>query len=60
MTTVIAIQDAAREFGISRDTLDRLAERGKLKKYKQAGDKRVFVDRDQVKAALGFQEIRKD
>lgn len=52
---VISIEDAAREFGVSRDTLDRLAAKKRLAKYKRAGDRKVYVDREQVKAALGFQ-----
>jgi len=60
MEAVIAIQDAAREFGLSRDTLDRMAERGRIKKYRRDGDKRVFVDREELKAALSYRPVEPD
>lgn len=59
MELVLPIQEAAREFGVSRDTLDRLAALGRLVKYRQPGDKRVFVDREQVKAALEYRPIER-
>jgi excisionase family DNA binding protein len=39
----LAIEEAAKRYGRSRDTLDRLARAGRLKKHKAAGDKRVYL-----------------
>lgn len=51
------ITEVARALGVSRDTLDRLVERGKLAKYRKGGDRRVYVDDEQARRALGFERI---
>lgn len=51
------IQDAARELQVSRTTLDRLARGGKIRKWKRTGDKRVWVDLDEARRALGWREV---
>jgi hypothetical protein len=38
------------------ETLYRLIRRGKLKRYRKFGDRRTFVDSEEVKAALEFRE----
>jgi excisionase family DNA binding protein len=39
----LAIEEAARRYGRSRDTLDRLAKAGLLRKHRSPGDKRVYL-----------------
>jgi hypothetical protein len=53
----IPIDDAVQEFGVSRRTLFRLAQDGRLSKHKRVGDKRTFVRRVEVQSALGFREV---
>jgi excisionase family DNA binding protein len=42
------LNDAARETGISRRTLNRLISRGELRVYTVVGDRRHYVDLDEV------------
>jgi predicted site-specific integrase-resolvase len=57
MGKMVPITDAADQLRVSRATLDRLAAAGKITKYRRAGDKRVFVDIDQAREAVGFRPI---
>jgi excisionase family DNA binding protein len=54
---MVPITEAARQLGTSRTTLDRLARAKKLKKYRKAGDRRVYVDLEAARSALGFTPI---
>jgi len=49
------MDDLAKEFGIHRTTLLRLAKRHKLTTYKRAGDRRTWIDRDALTPLLDFQ-----
>jgi excisionase family DNA binding protein len=44
-----SLDEAARQTGISRRTLNRWLSEGKLTPYRIAGDRRRFVDLDEVK-----------
>jgi excisionase family DNA binding protein len=50
------ITDAAKEHGVSVETLYRLIRLGKLKRYRKFGDRRTFVESEELKAALEFRE----
>ncbi len=43
------LDDAAAQTGISRRTLNRLISRGQLRVYTVVGDRRHFVDLDEIK-----------
>ncbi len=49
------LEDLAREFGISRNTIYRLIERHKLTTYKRAGDRRTWIDRDALAPLVDLQ-----
>ena len=46
--------DVAREFGISRDTLYRLVRHHGLQTYRRAGDRRTWVDRDEIRPLVAL------
>jgi transposase-like protein len=46
--------DVARDFGISRDTLYRLVRRHGLQTYRRAGDRRTWVDRDEIRPLVAL------
>ena len=50
------ITEAAKDNGVSVETLYRLIRLGKIKRYRRFGDRRTFVDSEEVKAALEFRE----
>jgi excisionase family DNA binding protein len=49
MPTWRHLDDAAREGGISRRTLNRWIEQGRLRVYRVPGDRRRMVDLDEVR-----------
>ena len=51
---LVPIQDAAREWGVSVDTLYRLITRKEIGRYRKKGDRRTFVDREELKRTFGF------
>lgn len=51
------IQEAAARFGVSDDKLYRLIRERKIAKYRREGDRRTFVDEEQVRTALGFRRV---
>jgi predicted DNA-binding transcriptional regulator AlpA len=46
------VNDVAREFGIGRTTLYRLIKKYKLPLYKREGDRRSYVDREEVRRIM--------
>jgi excisionase family DNA binding protein len=46
------VNDVAREFGIGRTTLYRLIKKYRLPVYKREGDRRSYVDRDEVRRLM--------
>jgi hypothetical protein len=56
-TNPVSLPDAVIEFGISRATLGKLIREGRLARYSKVGDRRGFVDRDELRELL---EFRKD
>ena len=48
------MSDAVEEFGISRSTLYRLAKAGRLRIYSRTGDRRSYVNRQEVAALSEF------
>lgn len=51
---VIPLVEAARELGLSPDTLRRWVRSGELTRYTRRGDRRAFVDRDQLRRLVEF------
>lgn len=49
------IDEVAKEFGVSRYTVYRLIRRHSLETYKQAGDRRTYVNRDDIRPLVGLQ-----
>jgi excisionase family DNA binding protein len=49
MPTWRSLDDAAAQTGISRRTLTRWVAEGKLRAYKRAGDRRRYVDLDDLR-----------
>lgn len=49
------IDQVAAEFGITRRTLYRLIQRHNIPTYQQTGDRRTYVNRDEVRPFLGLQ-----
>lgn len=57
---LIAVMQAAREFGVSLPTLYRYLALGKLTKYERPGGRpRVFVDRREMRVLLEPRPVRK-
>ena len=52
------IDDFASEAGISRETIYGLIRRHGLQTYKQVGDRRTYIDRDEIRPLLGPQPKR--
>ena len=52
------INDLAKEFGISRETVYNLIRKHNLQTYKQVGDRRTYVNRDDLRPLLGPQPKR--
>ncbi len=48
------LTDAVKEFDISRSTLYRLAQKGRLRIYSRTGDARSYVNRSEVAALSEF------
>ncbi len=46
------VDEAAKEFGVSRSTLQRLMREGKLSRYVRTGDRKAYVDRDELRELL--------
>lgn len=52
----VTLDAAAKEFGISRSTVQRLMREGKLSRYVRTGDRRAYVDRDELKELLALRK----
>ncbi len=53
MTTLIWVDDAAAEFGVSRATVFRLIGDGQLKSFKRRiGDRKTYVSKQAIKRLL--------
>lgn len=50
----VPIDQVAAEFGISRYTIYRLIRRHGLQTYKQAGDRRTYIDREEIRPLVGL------
>lgn len=50
----IPLTQAVTEFKISESTLYRMIRAGELTRYRRRGDRRTFVDREQLQAVLAF------
>jgi excisionase family DNA binding protein len=48
----VPVNDVARELGIGRTTLYRLIKKYRLPLYKREGDRRSFVDRDELRRIM--------
>jgi excisionase family DNA binding protein len=57
---LVPIQEAAKEWGVSVDTLYRLITAKKIGRYRKGGDRRTFVDREEIKVALGFRRVESE
>lgn len=49
------LDQVAQELGISRDTVYRLIKRHGLSTYRQVGDRRTWIDRDEIRPLVGLQ-----
>lgn len=54
---MLTVEAASGEFGIHVRTIYRLLADGKLTRYRKRGDRRTYVDREELKAALGFRAV---
>lgn len=57
MATWRSLDDAAKQTGIGRRTLSRWISQGRIKGYTIAGDRRRFVDLDEIKKLREPKEI---
>ena len=48
------MSDAIEQFGMSRSTLYRLAKAGRLRIYSRTGDRRSYVNRQEIAALSEF------
>ena len=48
MPKVLALDEAAKRIGVSRRTLQRWLAEGRIKRFRVAGDRRVFVDPEEI------------
>ncbi len=48
------LDQVAQELGISRDTVYRLIKRHGLSTYRQVGDRRTWIDRDEIRPLIGL------
>jgi predicted DNA-binding transcriptional regulator AlpA len=55
---LVSVDEAAAQSGISRRSIFRLAEQGRVSTYNRLGDRRTFVSLREVLAATGFRESR--
>lgn len=53
------IDEVAQEFGISRETLYRLIKRFDLETYRRVGDRRTYVNRDDIRPLVELQPKRR-
>jgi hypothetical protein len=59
MADLIPLDQAAKDFGIGRNTLFRHLQIGNLKRYKGGiGDRRTYIDRRELKRLLKPQEAK--
>ncbi len=59
MPTWRSLDDAAKQTGISRRTLTRWVSEGKLRAYGRAGDRRRYVDLDDIRELQKLRPIDK-
>lgn len=57
MPTWRTMDDAARDSGISRRTLTQWVSDGKLRAYRRAGDRKRYVDLDDIKQLQKLQPV---
>jgi predicted DNA-binding transcriptional regulator AlpA len=53
---LITIQQAIKEFSVSRMTLIRALDAGQLDRYRRGGDRNVYVSRSAIKAWRTFRK----
>jgi predicted site-specific integrase-resolvase len=49
---LISVSEAAREFHLSTAALFKYLRQGKIKRWRQMGDRRTFVERQELKKLL--------
>jgi predicted site-specific integrase-resolvase len=57
---LVSTDDAVREFGIGKSTLYRWLREGLLDRYRRRGDRRTFVDREQLERLIEPQAQKPD
>jgi predicted DNA-binding transcriptional regulator AlpA len=55
---LLPLQQAIKEFQVSRMTLIRAMNAGQLKRYRRGGDKNVYLSRSAIKAWRQFKEVK--
>ncbi|MGE3076627.1 MAG: helix-turn-helix transcriptional regulator [Dehalococcoidia bacterium] len=53
---LVSVDDAVREYGISRSTIFRLFKTG-LSKYRRPGDRKTYVSRRQLEDMTAFRKV---
>jgi predicted DNA-binding transcriptional regulator AlpA len=56
---LVPAEDIAREFGIGRTTIFRLIGKYNLPRYKREGDRRTYVDREEIRKIMQPRPKRK-
>lgn len=54
---LVPVHDAAAEVGVSARTLWNLIRAERIASYRRQGDRRTFVDLEQVRSARGFYRV---
>ena len=57
---LVSTDDAVREFDIGKSSLYRWLRQGLLERYRRRGDRRTFVDREQLKRLIEPQPQRRE
>ncbi len=60
MPTWRSLEEAAKQTGVSRRTLTRWISDGRLRAYSRAGDRRRFVDLDDLRKLLELRPIENE
>jgi predicted site-specific integrase-resolvase len=50
----VPIQAAAAEYGVAVETLYRMLRRGQLTRFRRPGDRRTFLDRDELNRVFQY------
>jgi DNA-directed RNA polymerase specialized sigma24 family protein len=60
MGRLLPLTEAAGMFSTSESTLYRLLRQKVISRYRKRGDRRTYVDEDELRTALGFERVDGD